>query len=97
MANFLSGKKKIMTMILGIISGLAIVFGVDQGDVSTISGAVVAVSSVVGYLIAEGRIDVERIKNAAESVNDALDLVDDLIAVKGFVDDGDAESEVEQP
>lgn len=97
MTNFLSGKKKIMTMILGIISGLAIVFGVDQSAVSTISGAVVAVSSVVGYLIAEGRIDVERIKNAAEAVNDAIDFVDDLITVKGFVDDGNAESEVEQP
>ena len=97
MTTFLSGKKKILTMILGIVSGLAIAFGVDQGDVSTISGAVVAVASVVGYLIAEGRIDVERIQNAAESVNDALDVIDDLVDVKGFAgEDGDG-SEVEQP
>lgn len=97
MNNFLSGKKKILTMILGIISGLAIAFGIDQGDVSTISGAVVAVASVVGYLIAEGRIDVERIQNAAESVNDALDVIDDLVVVKDFAgEDGDG-SEVEQP
>ena len=82
-------------MILGIISGLAIAFGIDQGDVSTISGAVVAVSSVVGYLIAEGRIDVERIKNAADQVNDALDVVEELAVVKGFV--ADSESESDQP
>lgn len=73
--NWLSGKKKIITMILGIVSGLAIVFGVDQGDVSTISGAVVAVGSVIGYLIAEGRIDVERITSSAEALNDALDVL----------------------
>ena len=73
--NCLSGKKKIITMILGIVSGLAIVFGVDQGDVSTISGAVVAVGSVIGYLIAEGRIDVERITSSAEALNDALDVL----------------------
>lgn len=73
--NWLSGKKKIITMILGIVSGLAIVFGVDQGDVSTVSGAVVAVGSVIGYLIAEGRIDVERITSSAEALNDALDVL----------------------
>ena len=89
MNNLLSGKKKVMTMILGIVSGLAIAFGIDQGDVSTISGAVVAVSSVVGYLIAEGRIDVERIKNAADQVNDAIDVVKDFVA--------DGESESDQP
>ena len=72
--TFLQGKKKILTAIIGVLSGLAIIFGVDQGDVSTISGAVVSVISVVSYLLAEGRIDVERIKNTAEEVNDAIDI-----------------------
>lgn len=75
MNNWLSGKKKIITMILGVLSGLAVIFGVDQGEVSTIAGAVVSVGSVVGYLIAEGRIDVARITSSAEALNDALDLL----------------------
>lgn len=75
MNNWLSGKKKIITMILGVLSGLAVIFGVDQGDVSTIAGAVVSVGSVIGYLIAEGRIDVARITSSAEALNDALDLL----------------------
>ena len=58
MVKWLSGKKKIITMILGVISGLAIVFGLDQGEISTIAGAVVSVISVGGYLIAEGKIEV---------------------------------------
>lgn len=75
MNNWLSGKKKIITMILGVLSGLAVIFGVDQGEVSTIAGAVVSVGSVIGYLIAEGRIDVARITSSAEALNDALDLL----------------------
>lgn len=73
--TFLQGKKKILTAILGVISGLAIAFGVDQGEVSTISGAIVAIVSVAGYLAAEGKIDVERIKGAAEEVNAAIDVI----------------------
>lgn len=75
--TFLQGKKKILTAVIGILSGLAIIFGVDQGEVSTISGALVSIVSVAGYLIAEGKIDVERIKNAAEDVNAAIDVLDD--------------------
>ena len=95
MTNWLSGKKKILTMILGVISGLAIVFGLDQGEISTIAGAVVSVISVGGYLIAEGKIDVERIKNAAEAVNDAVDAldddIDDAVIVQGFAAEGGAD------
>lgn len=76
MNAWLSGKKKIITMILGVLSGLAIAFGLDQGEVNIIAGAVVSVVSVGGYLIAEGKIDVERIKTAAQDVNEAIDLLE---------------------
>ena len=76
MNAWLSGKKKILTMILGVVSGLAIAFGLDQGEINIIAGAVVSVVSVAGYLFAEGRIDVERIKAAAQDVNEALGLLE---------------------
>lgn len=93
MNNFLSGKKKLITMILGIVSGIAIAFGLDQTEVTTIAGAVVSVISVASYLFAEGRIDVERIKTAAESVNDALEIIEGVepVIVKGFSEDGETE------
>ena len=90
--NWLSGKKKILTMILGLVSGLAFAFGLDQGEISTIAGAVVAVFSVVSYLIAEGKIDVERIKTAAEAVNDVVESMTDDVIVTEFIggeDEGD--------
>lgn len=77
LTSLLSGKKKILTMILGVVTGLSIVFGLDQGDVNIIAGSVVAISSVISYMMAEGKIDIERIKAAAESVNNVLDSFND--------------------
>lgn len=103
MNNLLSGKKKIITMILGIVSGLAIAFGLDQSEVSAVAGAVVAVGSVISYMLAEGRIDVERIKTAADAVNNALEVVEGLDApelnpktVLGFTDTTEGDESDEQ-
>lgn len=87
MNDFLSGNKKIITMILGIVSGLAISFGLDQSEVSAVAGAVVAVGSVISYMVAEGRIDVERIRNAADAVNDVIDIMDLDDLLDEFTDD----------
>lgn len=84
MNNFLSGKKKIITMLLGVVSGIAIAFGIDLDEVSTIAGAVVSLISVVSYLIAEGKIDVERIRSTAVDVGDALEVIQPGIIVEGF-------------
>ena len=83
MNNFGSGNKTIITMLLGVLSGIAIVFGIDMGEVSTIAGAVVSVISVVGYLIAEGKIDVERIRNTAVDIGDALEVIQPGVIVEG--------------
>lgn len=84
MTNFLSGKKKILTMILGVVSGLLIAFGLEPSEVNVIAGAVVAVVSAASYLFVEGKIDVERIKHAADAVNDVIEY---------FGDDDEAEDE----
>ena len=84
MTNFLSGKKKIITMILGVVSGIAIAFGIDMNEVSTIAGAVVSLMSVVSYLIAEGKIDVERIRNTAIDIGEAVEVIQPGVNVKGI-------------
>ena len=94
MNAWLSGKKKIITMILGVLSGLAIAFGLDEGEINIIAGAVVSVVSVAGYLIAEGKIDVERIKTAAQDVNEVIDLLEDEpVVVAGFRTEGGEDNE----
>ena len=87
MTNFLSGKKKILTMILGIVSGLAMIFGLEQTDVNVISGAIVAVGSVISYLMVEGKIDVERLRNAALAVNDVFDYIGEAEPEEEYIDE----------
>ena len=94
MNAWLSGKKKIITMILGVVSGLAIAFGLDQGEINIIAGAVVSVVSVASYMFAEGKIDVERIKNTAQGVNDVIELLEDNpVVVTGFTAEGGEDNE----
>lgn len=69
------GSRKFLTAILGVLVGLAIIFGVDGNEIATIAGAFTAVGSCVVYIKEEGKIDAERIKNAAEKINDAIDAV----------------------
>ncbi len=57
--RFLSklSSRKFWAAAAGLITGIALVFGVDEGVINTIAGAVVAASSVVSYIVTEGRID----------------------------------------
>lgn len=63
--------RKLWAAAAGIVAGLAMVFGLDENTISTVAGAVVSVASVVAYILAEGKVDAEGVKNAVGSVQDA--------------------------
>ena len=65
--------RKLWAAVAGIVTGLAMVFGLDEGTISNVAGAVVSVTSVVAYIIAEGRVDAEGVKKAVDDVQDAVD------------------------
>lgn len=67
--------RKLWMAIAGIATGLALVLGVDGGEISDVAGAVTAVASVITYIVTEGRIDAESVKNAIESTEDAVDAI----------------------
>lgn len=69
--------RKLWAAVAGLIAGLAMVFGLDEGVISTVSGAVVSVGSVIIYIITEGRIDAEGVKAAVISVQDAVEVITD--------------------
>ena len=69
--------RKLWAAAAGIVTGLAMVFGLDENTISTVAGAVVSVASVVAYILAEGRVDAESVKKAVEGVQDALEAVGD--------------------
>ncbi len=59
MSTFLRkiSSRKFLAALAGIVTGLAMVFGLDEGVISTVSGAVTTLASVVAYIAAEGRVD----------------------------------------
>ena len=46
----------------GSVTGLAMVFGLDEGTMTQVSGAVVSAASVIAYIITEGKVDAEGVK-----------------------------------
>lgn len=69
--------RKLWAAVAGVVTGLSMIFGLDQNVITTVSGAVVSVFSVVTYIITEGQIDKESISNAAGQVQDAVDILTD--------------------
>lgn len=69
--------RKLWAAVAGIVTGLAMVFGLDENTISTVAGAVVSVASVVTYIMAEGKVDAESVKQAVEGVQNAVEAVGD--------------------
>lgn len=67
--------RKLWAAIAGLVMGLSMVFGLDEGTISTVSGAVVSVASVIVYIVTEGRVDAAAVGDAAGKVQDAVDAV----------------------
>lgn len=57
--------RKLWTAIVGIIVGLSAAFGLPENDIAQIAGIVTSAVSILSYIMAEGKIDAERIANSA--------------------------------
>ena len=67
--------RKLWLAIAGMATGVAMVLGVDGGDITNVAGAITAVASVITYIVTEGKIDAEAVKNAIESADKAKDTI----------------------
>lgn len=70
--------RKLWAAVAGIITGLAMVFGLDESVITSVAGAVVSVASVITYIITEGRIDAESVKTAIEDVEDVFEVIEEV-------------------
>ena len=61
--------RKLWAAVAGIVTGLAMVFGLDENTMSSVAGAVVSVASVVAYIVTEGKVDAQSVKTTAEEKN----------------------------
>ena len=78
--------RKFLAALAGLVSGLAMVFGLDESIVSQVSGAVVSVASVIAYIITEGKIDAAAVGQAAEDVAEAVEGIVNSTTTTHFTD-----------
>lgn len=67
--------RKLWMAIAGVATGVAMVLGVDSGEITNVAGAITALVSVVTYIVTEGKIDAESVKNAIVEVDAAVDAI----------------------
>lgn len=65
--------RKLWVAIAGIATGIAMVLGVDGGDITNIAGGITALASAITYIVVEGKIDAESVKTAVIEVEEAVD------------------------
>lgn len=75
--------RKLWAAMAGIVTGLAMVFGLDESTISSVAGAVVSVASVVSYIITEGRVDAESVKKAVGERVDCPEGAGDPDCIQG--------------
>lgn len=67
--------RKLWMAIAGIATGIAMALGADSTEIGTVAGAVTALFSVVAYIITEGKVDAESVKNTVIAVDEAVDVI----------------------
>lgn len=73
--------RKFLSCVAGVVLGVCMIFGLDEGVVNTIAGAITSIVSVVIYIYTEGKIDaaaVKKVQDTAEKVTDAVDAVNKI-------------------
>lgn len=68
--------RKLWMAIAGVATGVAMALGADTSDVGTIAGAVTALLSAVTYIVVEGKVDAESVKNAIIEIQDGIEAVE---------------------
>jgi phage shock protein PspC (stress-responsive transcriptional regulator) len=77
MSNFIRKltSRKLWMAIAGVATGIALALGADASEIQTVTGAVTALISAVVYIITEGKVDAESVKNAVEGAQNAVDAI----------------------
>lgn len=67
--------RKLWMAIAGVATGVAMALGADGGDIGTVAGAVTTIISVIAYIVTEGKIDAEGVKNAIGQTTGAVEVI----------------------
>ena len=67
--------RKLWMAIAGVATGIAMALGVDGSDITAVAGAITALVSVVTYIVTEGKVDAEGVKNTVIEIQNAAEVI----------------------
>jgi phage shock protein PspC (stress-responsive transcriptional regulator) len=68
--------RKLWAAVVGVVTGLAMFFGVDGGTVTKVVGGVTTLLPLIAYIFSEGHVDAVSAKAAAESVQQLVETIE---------------------
>ena len=70
--------RKLWMALAGIATGVAMALGAESTEITAVAGAVTAVASVVTYIVTEGKVDAESVKNAIIEIQDGIETIEGI-------------------
>lgn len=77
--------RKLWLALAGVATGVAMALGADATEITTVAGGITALISAVTYIVVEGKIDAEGVKNAIIEIQDGIEVIEG----EDVVDHGD--------
>ena len=68
--------RKLWMALAGIATGVAMALGAESTEITAVAGAVTAVASVVTYIVTEGKVDAESVKNAIIEIQGGIEAIE---------------------
>lgn len=68
--------RKLWLALAGVATGVAMILGIEGSDITSVAGAVTALASVITYIITEGKVDAEAVKQAVERTQEAVETLE---------------------
>ena len=70
--------RKLWMALAGIATGIAMALGAESTEITAVAGAVTAIASVVTYIVTEGKVDAESVKNAIIEIQDGIEAIEGI-------------------
>ena len=68
--------RKLWMALAGIATGIAMALGAESTEITAVAGAVTAIASVVTYIVTEGKVDAESVKNAIIEIQGGIEAIE---------------------
>lgn len=68
--------RKLWLAIAGVATGVAMALGADATEITTVAGGITALISAVTYIVVEGRVDAESVKNTIVQIQDGIEIIE---------------------